>query len=121
MEIKKWAISFYHAMTTMERLALGILVILLVTSGALSIVNYINNYTQLIPQAGGSYHEAAIGQPRNINPILAGANDLDVDITRLVYSGLFRFNNKLELVNDLATNAYLTHRQILRHALSPKR
>lgn len=95
----------------MERLTLGILIILLIVSGALSTINYVSSHTQLIPQTGGSYHEAAVGQPRNINPILAGANDLDVDITRLVYSGLFRFNNKLELVNDLATNVEVSEDQ----------
>lgn len=99
-----WVTTFYNAMTTLERLALGILVILLITSGVLSAVNYISRHTQLIPQAGGGYHEATIGQPRNINPILASANELDMDIARLVYSGLFRFNNNLELVNDLAAN-----------------
>lgn len=110
--LPKWATTFYNTMTTMERLTLGILVILLATSGTLSIVNYVKSHTELIPQSGGSYHEAAVGQPRNLNPILAGANDLDIDITRLVYSGLFRFNNKLELVNDLATNVEISEDQI---------
>lgn len=109
--LPQWATTFYNAMTTMERLTLGILVILLVTSGTLSTVNYVKSHTELIPQSGGSYHEAAVGQPRNLNPILAGANDLDIDITRLVYSGLFRFNNRLELENDLATDVDISEDQ----------
>lgn len=106
--LPKWATSFYHAMTTVERIILGVLIILLLISGVLSIVNYIASHTQVIPQAGGSYHEAAVGQPRNLNPILANANDLDIDITRLVYSGLLRFNSKLELENDLATKVEIS-------------
>lgn len=53
---------------------------------------------------GGVYREAAVGQPRYLNPIVASASDLDMDITRLVYSGLFQFNEKLELQKDLASS-----------------
>ncbi len=97
-----WAASFYGAMNRTERLALAVLAIVLVASGLMSAVNYVKSHTEIIPQAGGTYREAAVGQPRNINPILASANDVDLDITRLVYSGLFRFNGRLELENDLA-------------------
>jgi len=53
------------------------------------------------PAVGGTYTEALIGQPKYLNPIDAIANDIDRDIVRLVYSGLFRFD-ELEAVPDLA-------------------
>ncbi len=58
-------------------------------------------HTVWAPAVGGSYTEALIGQPKYINPIDAIANDVDRDLVRLVYSGLFRMDN-LEAVPDLA-------------------
>ncbi len=55
-----------------------------------------------IPKAGGRYVEAVVGAPQLVNPIFAGLNDVDVDLTRLIFSGLMRFDANQELVPDLA-------------------
>jgi peptide/nickel transport system substrate-binding protein len=102
LNVPPWAATLYGSATVAERIALGILAVLLVISGTVSVVQYIQNHTVLVAQAGGTYREAAVGQPRYLNPILASANDLDVDITQLVYSGLFRYTEGLKLTNDLA-------------------
>lgn len=90
-------------MTAREKAILAALCIVLVVSGTLSVVGFIDTRTHLIPQFGGTYREAAIGQPHYLNPILAGSSDLDSDISRLVYSSLFRLDNNFQLQNDLAT------------------
>jgi len=95
-------------MSGVERVVLAWLLLLMAVSGVWSVVNYIQRNTRLIPQEGGVYREAAVGQPRYLNPILAGANDLDVDISRLVYSSLFKLDRNLELQNDLATEYELS-------------
>lgn len=82
-----------------------------VISGVLSLFGFIDRNTHLIPREGGSYREAAIGQPRYLNPILAGSNDVDMDITRLVYSSLFRLDENLVLQNDLAERYELSSDQ----------
>jgi len=105
--------NFYNATTTAERVSLLVLIVLLLISGSISLTNLIRSQTHLIPQAGGIYREAAVGQPRYINPIVASANDLDMDITRLVYSGLFRFNSNLELTPDLAESYELSANETL--------
>lgn len=58
-------------------------------------------YMRLAGQPGGTYTEGLIGSITTINPILAdsGAN---ADATRLVFSGLTRYNQKGELEGDLA-------------------
>lgn len=99
----RWLTALLSAMTAAERTVLGLLALALIISGATSLIRYVQRHTELIPQAGGAYREAAVGQPRYLNPILASANDLDVDITRLVYSGLFRHTNGFELTGDLAS------------------
>ncbi|MDP3997704.1 MAG: ABC transporter substrate-binding protein [Candidatus Andersenbacteria bacterium] len=104
IQLPRWVLRSYVRMSQTERLVVTWLLVLLVVSGIWSIASYVNAHTILIPQAGGIYREAAFGQPRYINPILAGANDLDVDLSRLVYSSLFKFNSNLELQHDLATD-----------------
>lgn len=54
------------------------------------------------PKAGGSYREALVGNPLYINPILAGTNDVDLDLTKLMFAGLLRYDNNLKLQPDLA-------------------
>ncbi len=57
----------------------------------------------LAPREGGEYSEAIIGQPKLINPIFASINDVDADLSALIYSGLFRYDHNQQLVGDLAT------------------
>lgn len=54
------------------------------------------------PARGGEYREALIGKPKFLNPVLAPANDVDLDITRLIYSGLVRFDPEKQMASDLA-------------------
>jgi peptide/nickel transport system substrate-binding protein len=55
-----------------------------------------------IPATGGTYTEGLVGSPKLINPLLAPLNDVDRDLVGLVYSGLFRIDQNLEPVPDLA-------------------
>lgn len=108
IRLPQWLQRLIAHLSQAERIILAWLAILFVISGAWSIVGYINRHTTLIPQSGGVYREAAVGQPRYINPILAGANDLDVDITRLIYSSLFKLDSNMEVQNDLASGYTLS-------------
>ncbi|MBI4458250.1 peptide ABC transporter substrate-binding protein [Candidatus Uhrbacteria bacterium] len=57
-----------------------------------------------VPATGGEYAEAVVGAPRTINPVMSVSNDVDLDIGKLVYSGLMRTNGKGELIPDLAAS-----------------
>lgn len=59
---------------------------------------------EIVPVAGGDYTEALVGQPKYINPLYADASDADHDITRLIYSSLFKYDDENGLVGDLAEN-----------------
>ena len=56
--------------------------------------------SEIVPRTGGKYTEGLIGQPKSINPILA-ANDIDSALTNLIFSGLLKYNQDLELQPDL--------------------
>ncbi len=53
------------------------------------------------PDYGGEYTEGLIGQPRYLNPLLATANDVDADISRVIYAALYKYDGELNLVPDL--------------------
>ena len=55
-----------------------------------------------MPANGGRYVEAVVGSPKSVNPVFASTNDVDMDIARLVFSGLMRYDAKHRLVPDLA-------------------
>src|SRR3989344_207029 len=106
--IPTWLKVLLDNMSQVERAVLAVLALVLLVSAVFSVTGFIRRNTHTIAQNGGSYTEAAVGQPRYLNPILAGANDLDIDISRLVYSSLFRLDQNLQLQNDLATEYSLS-------------
>ncbi|MEK7073611.1 MAG: hypothetical protein AAB974_04245, partial [Patescibacteria group bacterium] len=55
-----------------------------------------------VPARGGEYIEGLVGAPSYINPLFASANEVDLDLTRLVYSGLMRTTPEGTVVPDLA-------------------
>ncbi len=55
------------------------------------------------PAKGGEYVEGLIGKPQYVNPVLAQTSDVDSDVSRLLFSGLFKYNNKQELIPDLVS------------------
>jgi len=55
-----------------------------------------------VPAHGGVATVALVGSPKLINPLYASLNDVDRDIATLVYSSLFRLNDHLEPIPDLA-------------------
>ncbi len=65
---------------------------------------YVATHRTDIPAIGGDYTEALVGEPRFVNPIYASASDVDSDLSRLVYSGLMRWDPSEGLVNDLASD-----------------
>ena len=71
-------------------------------SGAYLAVHYYYSHTEEVPDYQGEYSEALAGEPRYINPILCQTNDIDSDLSQLVYSSLMKLNHKGELINDLA-------------------
>ncbi len=90
--------------TSRERFIIGVCSILLLVSIVFSGVRYYLVSTTVVPIVGGEYVEALVGQPQYINPILAQANDVDLDLTRLMFSGLFRRSKDQVLEKDLVSD-----------------
>lgn len=58
---------------------------------------------QEIPQKGGIYREAILGQVKSVNPLFAD-NSATEDVNSLVFSGLTKVNGNREIVADIAEN-----------------
>ena len=58
--------------------------------------------TSVIPAIGGEYSEALVGTPQYVNPILSSTNNVDMDLTAIIYNGLLRYDDEKGLIPDLA-------------------
>ncbi len=97
-----------RVLTYTEKRILGLAVFLILASAITLGIRYYLNHTTPVPIVGGEYTEGLVGNPSYINPVLAQSNDVDMDISRLVFSGLFKYNEERELVPDLAESYELS-------------
>ena len=78
------------------------LLIIIAIGGLVSQFQLVNRLArQAVADPGGVYIEAAVGSVRGINPILP-ESALSQDISRLIFSGLTRYNSLGQIVPDLA-------------------
>jgi peptide/nickel transport system substrate-binding protein len=80
---------------------LGLFVVVLASAVFLA-ARYYSSKMEIAPAFGGEYAEGLVGSPRYVNPILAQTNDVDMDLSHLIFSGLFKYDTKLNLIPDLA-------------------
>lgn len=60
--------------------------------------------TEAIPTYGGEYIEGIVGQPIHINPIISASNNSDDDLSQVIFSSLFKYDNQGALSNDIVEN-----------------
>ena len=63
---------------------------------------FVSTHSVLSPKIGGEYSEGLVGTPKYITSIFASTNDVDTDLSSLVYSGLFKYDQNKQLTPDLA-------------------
>lgn len=93
--------NYWNRYTGVEKKLL--LVLFLIFAGSFLFSNvFARRHTDLAPKRGGDYIEGLVGQPQHINPLLAPASNVDLDLSRIIYSGLLKFDKELNLIPDLA-------------------
>lgn len=65
-------------------------------------VDYYLSSTKVVPASGGEYIEGLLGRPLYVNPVLAQSNEVDLVIASLLFSSLYKYDEKGNLVSDLA-------------------
>jgi len=88
-------------LNTKEKVILNILLFVIVVSGIVWLVGFYKRNVKIYPQKGGEYIEGLIGAPKNINPLYDSARDVDSDISRLIFSSLFKRDGSGNVINDL--------------------
>jgi peptide/nickel transport system substrate-binding protein len=64
-----------------------------------------------VPAVGGEYTEGLVGAPQFINPLYSSVSDVDTDLTKLIYSGLFKWTEDNGLTSDLADSYIISDDQ----------
>src|SRR3989338_407581 len=93
---------FFHVLNAKERRTFALLAIAALVSGALTFRYLWHLIFVRVPAPGGMYTEGLICAPEYLNPLYAVGNDVDRDLTRLLFAGLVRFNERGEAEPDLA-------------------
>jgi len=86
------------------------LFLVLMLAGVYQIRGLSSYYQSLVPVPGGLYTEGVIGNFTNANPIYA-TGAADTAVSRLVFSGLFKYDPSNHLVGDLAKDYTLNDNQ----------
>lgn len=84
-----------------ELLAIYISFSIIVISSLVGGYSFYSSHIKPVPKLGGQYTEASVGSPKYINPLYSALSDVDSDISRLIYSSLFRLDKNGQLVQDL--------------------
>jgi len=103
--IKKWPAKsqwrqFFKVLTKKEKITFFAFFLLTLSSFAFLLLNFYFKNTEIAPARGGTYTEGVIGQPRFINPVYANS-DVDRDLVQLIFSGLMKYDENLQIVPDL--------------------
>lgn len=97
-------------LTKTEHLIIRLLSGIIVIAAVSLLINIYWTHSELLPKDGGSYTEGLVGSPRYVNPLFAQANDVDLDLTSLVFSGLFKYTDQ-GLDKDLAEDYQISEDQ----------
>lgn len=89
-------------LTPQEKKTLGLLSLLIVFSLGVIVVETYLQHRVIKPTPGGEYVEGIVGYPNAINPLFSSLNQVDADLGRLIYAGLLKYDNAMNLVPDLA-------------------
>ena len=89
-------------MTRRDKLiVIGLIALLALTSAGALVVD--RPATDLVPAVGGTYVEGVAGVPQYLDPLIA-ATSVDADVSRLLFTGLMRFDRGGSIVADLAAS-----------------
>lgn len=87
--------KIFFAFTRTERIIFILTTALFVVSGAILAGVLIQQATKVVPARGGEFVEGVVGQPIDINPVIAD-REIDKSVIRLVFSSLNDIANKIE-------------------------
>lgn len=98
---KRWVFDTISSFSLTEKIIFVGAIFVAFISLLLILLNINNQILKETPRFGGTLTEGVVGVPRFINPVLA-TSEADKDLTMLIYSGLTRIKDDVNLIPDLA-------------------
>ena len=92
-----------------EYLVIKICLLLILINVVYLGVGFFQKHLKYSPVSGGEYIEGVVGYPKTINPLYAVNRDVDSDLSSLIYSSLFKYNQDGVIVNDLAESVEINN------------
>ena len=93
--------KFWEVLSPIERKILKGALVILIFCLIYFLIKWYYTSTILVPKDGGILREGLSSQPTSLNPILS-QNEVDQDLSNLVFSGLLKSDGRGGLQNDLA-------------------
>ncbi|HRY36581.1 MAG TPA: ABC transporter substrate-binding protein [Candidatus Magasanikbacteria bacterium] len=84
-----------------ERTVFWSSLLLALITGLIWLSFFVFSHLAVLPTDGGEYTEGLIGSPKLINPIFESVNDVDGDISSLLYAKLFKHDENRQIKPDL--------------------
>ncbi|MDD4412078.1 MAG: peptide ABC transporter substrate-binding protein [Patescibacteria group bacterium] len=102
-------LKYLNKFLNKKEIILTCLGLALVLSGLiLSVGHLYQQKVEVAPDEGGKYIEGSIGSPQFINPIYSSLNEVDADLSKLIYSSLFNRDKNGFLAQDLVDSYTLS-------------
>ncbi len=95
-------------LTSTEKKVIIFSFFLLISSVLFVGVKFYYTHLEIAPVQGGEYTEALIGAPQTINPLYGNRNDVDDDLSKLIFSSLFKRGVNGELDKDLVEDFFVS-------------
>lgn len=104
-QIEQLVFKRFHHLGSVRRFVLAWAGLLILLSGGVAAQNIaLTNYFQTLrPVPGGIYTEGIHGTFTNANPLYASTS-VDQTVSRLLFAGLFKYDDQNHLVGDLASD-----------------
>lgn len=98
---KQW-LHLPSILTKKEKIFLVALLFITIASLWTALFLFEQANTVEMPAYGGTHTEGILGGPSSLNPIYASNSDVDRQITELIFSGLYKYDENGKIVPDIA-------------------
>ncbi|HTB49225.1 MAG TPA: peptide ABC transporter substrate-binding protein [Verrucomicrobiae bacterium] len=103
-QIEQHLFRRFNRLNSVRRFMTGwaLLLVLLITGLVVQNISLSNYFQTVQPVPGGIYNEGVLGTFTNASPLYA-TSDADATVSKLLFAGLFTYNDQNQLVGDLAS------------------
>ncbi|TSC96908.1 MAG: Uncharacterized protein Athens101426_148 [Parcubacteria group bacterium Athens1014_26] len=92
--------QIFKSFTKIERYVFWGVFIMFIVASSFWGFSFFDSHTIKVPVSSGQYTEGIIGQPTFINPVISSSNEVDNDLSEIVYSDLIKLSDHYKVSPD---------------------